>query len=109
VTLGTTDDSANAFRRNIHLAFSGGKGVNQAVAAARAGDKVVMICRVGNDAFGERLVNDLAASGVGSHEIRYVDDPSGVALIVTAASGENARGAGCGRVSTRLEGRSDGD
>ena len=70
--------------------FSGGKGANQAVAAARAGGKVAMIARVGTDGFGKRLVGDLAASGVDTSEIRYVDEPSGVALIVTAANGENA-------------------
>ena len=70
--------------------FSGGKGANQAVAAARAGGKVAMIARVGTDGFGKRLVDDLAASGVDTSEIRYVDEPSGVALIVTAANGENA-------------------
>lgn len=70
--------------------FSGGKGANQAVAAARAGGKVAMIARVGTDGFGVRLINDLAASGVDTSEIRSVDEPSGVALIVTAASGENA-------------------
>jgi ribokinase len=70
--------------------FSGGKGANQAVAAARAGGKVAMIARVGTDAFGTRLVGDLAASGVDTSAIGYVDEPSGVALIVTAANGENA-------------------
>jgi len=70
--------------------FSGGKGANQAVAAARAGGRVAMIARVGTDGFGKRLVGDLAASGVDTSEIRYVDEPSGVALIVTAANGENA-------------------
>ena len=70
--------------------FSGGKGANQAVAAARAGGKVAMIARVGTDGFGKRLVADLAASGVDTSEIRYVDEPSGVALIVTTTNGENA-------------------
>ena len=70
--------------------FCGGKGANQAVAAARAGGKIAMIARVGADGFGKRLVGDLAASGVDTSEIRYVEEPSGVALIVTAANGENA-------------------
>lgn len=70
--------------------FSGGKGANQAVAAARAGGKVAILARVGTDSFGKRLVDDLAASGVDISEVKYVDEPSGVALIVTAASGENA-------------------
>jgi ribokinase len=70
--------------------FSGGKGANQAVAAARAGGKVAIIARVGIDGFGKRLVDDLAASGVDTSAIKYVDEPSGVALIVTATNGENA-------------------
>lgn len=69
--------------------FSGGKGANQAVAAAKAGGKVVMMARVGTDAYGKRLVDDLAASGVDTSAIAFVDEPSGVALIVTAANGEN--------------------
>lgn len=70
--------------------FSGGKGANQAVAAARAGGRVAMVARVGTDAFGKRLVGDLAASGVNVSAIDEIDEPSGVALIVTAANGENA-------------------
>jgi ribokinase len=70
--------------------FSGGKGANQAVAAARAGGSVIMIARVGNDAFGKRLVGDLLASGVDTSHVGYVEEPSGVALIVTSANGENA-------------------
>lgn len=70
--------------------FSGGKGGNQAVAAARAGGRVAMVACVGTDSFGARLVSDLAASGVDTSAIGYVDEPSGVALIVTAANGENA-------------------
>ena len=70
--------------------FSGGKGGNQAVAAARAGGRVAMVACVGTDAFGKRLVGDLASAGVDTSEISYVDEASGVALIVTAASGENA-------------------
>lgn len=70
--------------------FSGGKGANQAVAAARAGGRVAMIARVGADANGRRLVGDLSASGVDTSFVGHVEEPSGVALIVTAANGENA-------------------
>ncbi|HTV80075.1 MAG TPA: ribokinase [Steroidobacteraceae bacterium] len=69
--------------------FCGGKGANQAVAAARAGGTVAMLGRVGTDAFGARLVGELAAAGVDTATIGQVDGPSGVALIVTAANGEN--------------------
>ncbi len=70
--------------------FSGGKGANQAVAAARAGGKVAMIGRVGRDDFGNRLVSELATAGVDVSQVKYTDEPTGVALIVTAANGENA-------------------
>jgi ribokinase len=70
--------------------FSGGKGANQAVAAARAGGKVAMIARVGTDFYGERLLSELAATGVDTSRVGRVDEPSGVALIVTAANGENS-------------------
>src|SRR5258708_34179830 len=62
--------------------FSGGKGANQAVAAARAGGNVAMIARVGTDAFGKRLVGHLAASGLIVSEIDYGAQPSRAAFIV---------------------------
>ncbi len=68
----------------------GGKGANQAVAAARSGAAVRMIGRVGADAFGEQLRAGLLADGV---DIEHVGtcrhDPSGVALITVSADGEN--------------------
>ncbi len=68
----------------------GGKGANQAVAAARMGAEVAMIGRVGRDAFGAALRENLGLAGV---DARYVvKDPgsaTGVALIVVDASGEN--------------------
>ena len=69
----------------------GGKGANQAVAAARLGANASMIGRLGNDSFADVLLDNLAASGV---EARYVsrDDqsPTGVALIVVDDQGENS-------------------
>lgn len=61
----------------------GGKGANQAVAAARLGGKVVMIGCVGNDIFGRDLIANMQVSNVETAYIRILDDVStGVAVIV---------------------------
>jgi ribokinase len=68
----------------------GGKGANQAVAAARAGARVMMIGAVGSDDHGERAVSALAAEGIDLDGVRQVaDEPTGVALIVVGPRGEN--------------------
>lgn len=68
----------------------GGKGANQAVAAARAGGTVHLIGRVGDDPFADRLLADLAASGVDVTAVaRTAHVPSGMAMIGVEASGEN--------------------
>ncbi len=70
--------------------FPGGKGANQAVAAARVGGIVAMIGRVGADDFGTALLQNLAVSGVDSvHVLRDQEAATGVALITVAASGQN--------------------
>jgi ribokinase len=81
----------------------GGKGANQAAAAARLGAQVEMIGRVGGDSFGPLLLENLRAQGVGvSHVRRDPEAASGVAIIILDAQGENtivvAAGAN-GRVS----------
>ncbi|MDT9681488.1 ribokinase [Streptomyces sp. TRM76323] len=68
----------------------GGKGANQAVAAARAGAEVSMIGAVGSDDFGARLRAALAESGVDTGLLRTVDGPSGTAHIVVDDDGANA-------------------
>lgn len=77
--------SARSFRE-----IPGGKGANQAVAAARLGGEVAMIGRLGDDAFGRALREGLRSNGV---DDRYVLDtphcPSGVALITVDDRGEN--------------------
>lgn len=69
--------------------FPGGKGANQAVAAARAGAEVTMIGAVGRDAYGEAAVEALREEGINTSRIRRVDGPTGVALIGVGARGEN--------------------
>ncbi|MEU7408090.1 ribokinase [Streptomyces sp. NPDC042638] len=68
----------------------GGKGANQAIAAARAGATVSMIGAVGNDAFGARLRDALEHSGVDTDFLRTVEDHSGTAHIVVDDEGGNA-------------------
>jgi ribokinase len=69
--------------------FFGGKGANQAVAAARLGYPVAMVGCVGTDAFGAQLRKGLDDAGVDTTGVSSVEDASGVALITTSALGEN--------------------
>lgn len=68
----------------------GGKGANQAVAAARAGAAVSLIGAVGEDDFGGELRSVLAESGVATERLRTVPGPSGTAHIVVDDAGENS-------------------
>ena len=67
----------------------GGKGANQAVAAARLGADVAMIGCVGDDELGRAALVELERSGVDLSRVRRVDGESGVALITVDANGEN--------------------
>jgi ribokinase len=68
----------------------GGKGANQACAAGRLGGRVRMVGRVGDDVFGVQLRESLQASGVDVRSVHATDaTPSGVALILVDARGEN--------------------
>lgn len=67
----------------------GGKGANQAVAAARLGARSRFVGAVGRDAEGAAMLEQLAAVGVDVSDVAVVDAPTGTALIVVDASGEN--------------------
>jgi ribokinase len=69
---------------------SGGKGANQAVAAARLGAQVSMIGCVGNDAYGEALREALLVERIDCQAVSTVDGSSGVALIVVDDSSQNS-------------------
>jgi len=67
----------------------GGKGANQAVAAARLGARVRMIGAVGRDTTGEAMRHNLESQGIDITGIKSADVPSGIAMINVAASGDN--------------------
>jgi ribokinase len=68
---------------------AGGKGANQAVAAARVGAQVSMVGCVGQDKYGRELLASLRVDHVDVRRVRRVSEPTGVALIVVAPGGEN--------------------
>ncbi len=69
----------------------GGKGANQAVAAARLGGQVTLVARVGQDVFGEQALAGFQKDGIDTQFISTdAEHPSGVALINVDAQGENS-------------------
>lgn len=71
-------------------AVPGGKGANQAIAAARAGAEVAFLGAVGDDTFGPELRRTLAEAGVDVANLRTVPGPSGIAQIVVDDGGGNS-------------------
>src|SRR5690349_9457075 len=69
----------------------GGKGANQAVAAARQGAEVAMVGRVGKDSFGPELINNLKRNHVDTSYVRIDSDSStGTAIIVVDSNGRRS-------------------
>jgi ribokinase len=68
---------------------TGGKGANQAVAAARAGAHPIFVGAVGSDSVGTDVLADLAARGVDTTHVVRSPEPTGIALIQVDSSGEN--------------------
>ncbi len=75
---------------DTYAEYPGGKGLNQAVAAARAGARVAFVGAVGSDAAGDALRAVLADDGIDATHLGAADAPTGRALIGVAANGENS-------------------
>jgi len=69
--------------------YQGGKGANQAVAAAMLGATVMMVGKVGSDAFGAESIRQLGSRGVDCEHVATEQGDSGLAIITVGAAGEN--------------------
>lgn len=74
---------------DLHV-IPGGKGANQAVAAARLGANVSMFGRVGKDNFGDLLLENLKTNNVDTQLIQRDDASTGTAIIVVDSNGQNS-------------------
>jgi ribokinase len=73
------------------LIIPGGKGANQAVAAARQGTSTAMVGRVGNDSFGPTLIENLKRNNVNTSYVQTdAQAATGTAIIVVDANGQNS-------------------
>lgn len=70
--------------------YPGGKGLNQAVAAARAGASTSFVGAVGHDTAGDMLLGVMHDDGIDTSHVHAVSEPSGRALIFVSAAGENS-------------------
>ena len=86
VDLPTPGATVAATAREQHV---GGKGLNQAVAAARAGAATTFVGAVGHDEAGSTLLDALTAAGVAGGGTKRVPGPSGTARVVVSDAGEN--------------------
>lgn len=95
---------------NTYRTNPGGKGLNQAVAARRAGSSVAMVGAVGDDANGTTLLDFLAAELVDTGHIARASEPTGVAHIIVDEVGENSIvvAAGANRSTERWSGSPPG-
>jgi ribokinase len=72
------------------LTIPGGKGANQAVAAARQGANVAMLGRVGKDNFAPLLIENLKSNNVNTSHVAQDDAATGTAIIIVDANGQNS-------------------
>lgn len=68
----------------------GGKGANQAVAAARRGARVGLVAKVGSDALGDQRLGELRGEGIDLTHTTTADAPTGLAFVSVSSDGENA-------------------
>ena len=90
----------------------GGKGANQAVAAARLGSRVSMVSKVGDDLFGGNTLENFAKNGIDTTHVKKVEgQSSGVAPIFVEPSGENSilivKGANAGLLPADVDAAQD--
>ena len=71
------------------LTVPGGKGANQAVAAARLGAKVALVGALGDDVFGRQLREGLVSEGINLEHVAQLDDEASGTASITIAKGEN--------------------
>ncbi len=79
-------ETVSGGRLEVHR---GGKGANQAVAAARAGAKVAFVGAAGRDAYGDAAIGALRDEGIDVSGIRRTGTPTGAAIIAVGPRGEN--------------------
>src|SRR3954452_2504408 len=77
-------------RGHDFLVAPGGKGANQAIAAARLGGEVGFIGSIGSDEFGKKIAASLLDSGVNTAHLTVKPFSTGVALVLSETSGENS-------------------
>ena len=75
---------------NKYFTEPGGKGANQAYAAAKLGGKTAMLGRIGDDDFGRRMRDNVASVGCDVSGLKSVPGASGVALIFVSETGQNS-------------------
>jgi ribokinase len=90
VTIGELPRPGETVTGGTFARHGGGKGANQAVAAARLGADVALVAAVGRDDLGAGALEELAAEGVDVSAVVRRDEPTGVALITVDGSGENS-------------------
>ena len=74
-----------------YAVIPGGKGANQAVAAARLGADIAFIACVRDDSFGRNMITEFARDGMNTQAVMVEQDtPTGIAMIQVAATGENS-------------------
>jgi ribokinase len=90
VTIGELPRPGETVTGGTFARHGGGKGANQAAAAARLGADVALVAAVGRDDLGAGALEELAAEGVDVSAVVRSDEPTGVALITVDGTGENS-------------------
>ena len=89
VTTGRLPATGETVAGTTFATYQGGKGANQAVAAARLGARVMMAGMVGSDAYGPESIRQLDAQSVDCGQVGVADGASGIAVITVGGDGQN--------------------